>query len=302
MPLKANTPLFTFVMKPANSSQLLGKQLNPKIQFRLRTLMGEGRNNPRCAYWSFGTENNNGNNRRNSPHHRGKWSTKGCEVKGVYPAQRLFTAYEYVNCTCDRVAPVTVLMDVAPSFVVFEESGLQNIFSYVGLLSSILILSTTFVILTIIRGLRTNSNDIHRNIVFCLLLVQILFMIALKFRDGLIQREVRIVPRRFSFSFFSTFSFPHFVSITESCIIYLWSHTYAHKCTSPKTSLLRLRNFMPLVMLASIICDNNSFSLLFLLRMILFRIYIHSYTTVSLQNGCNFSALLLRLHLFVVVG
>lgn len=205
VPLKANSPLFTFAIKSATATSddaFLGKQLQPKIHFRFRALIAEGRNNPRCAYWTFE------NNRRASssassassstdaahsasPHHRGKWSTKGCEVKAVYPAQRLFAAYEYINCSCDRVAPIAVLMDVTLSPVAFEESLALSVVSYLGLISSIAVLLLTFFILSIIRGLRTNSNDIHKNIVICLLAVQLLFLIALKFRDPLIQREVR---------------------------------------------------------------------------------------------------------------
>lgn len=189
MPLKSNTPLFTFVMKAANSnaSQLLTKPLQPKIHFRLRTLMAEGRSNPRCAYWSFPDTSGHATDRRAA---RGRWSSKGCTVTGVYPTARLYTSYAYVNCSCDRVAPVTVLMDVAPSTIVLEESVAQSVASYVGLVSAIALLALTFTILTIIRGLRTNTNDIHRNIALCLLMAQLLFLIALKFRDELIQREV----------------------------------------------------------------------------------------------------------------
>lgn len=186
MPLKSNTPLFTFVMKPANSTQMLTKA-HPKLQFRFRVLMADGRSNPRCAYWAFPDHATD----KRSSHSRGRWSSKGCSVTAVYPAPRLFTAFDYVNCSCDRVAPVTVLMDVAPSLIVLEESGAQSVASYLGLVSAIALLAFTFAILTVIRGLRTNSNDIHRNIAFCLLAVQLLFLIGLKFRDELIQREVR---------------------------------------------------------------------------------------------------------------
>ena len=187
-----------------------------KINFRFRILVPKGRTNPRCVYWTFtpgsqpsvtpapiaattlasinGTTVIKSNaaivTSSSSYYPRGKWSAKGCEVKGVYPSQRLFSTYQYVNCSCDRMGPVTVLMDVTPAAVLFQEDQIQNLISYAGLVTSSLILMATFFILTAIRGLGTNSNAIHKNIVFCLFSVNLLFLVALKLRDELIQKEV----------------------------------------------------------------------------------------------------------------
>lgn len=119
MPTKANTPLYLIAIKPANGSKFLSKQIAPKLQFRLRTLIGEGRSNPQCAYWMFGSSSSTSNSRtpNSGAHMRGKWSSKGCEIKGLHPPQKYRFSYEYVNCSCDKVGAIGVIMDVAANEV-----------------------------------------------------------------------------------------------------------------------------------------------------------------------------------------
>lgn len=120
----------------SNTNYFLEKQLHPKINFRFKVLSSEGRTNPRCVYWTFAPSTATGslassasmissekvNNKTSSSvattgmtsssyNPRGKWSAKGCEVKGVYPSQRLFSTYQYINCSCDRIVPVTILSE-----------------------------------------------------------------------------------------------------------------------------------------------------------------------------------------------
>lgn len=101
-------------LKPANSSKYLSKSIMPKLHFRLRTLMREGRSSPQCAYWAFSS---NSNSRQKSSFTRGRWSSKGCEVKGFHPPQKYKSAYDYVNCSCDRAIGIAVLMDVTANEV-----------------------------------------------------------------------------------------------------------------------------------------------------------------------------------------
>lgn len=120
MPLKANTPILTLTMKAANSTRFLSKSLHPKLHFRFRTLEREGRSSPQCVYWSFPSSSSSSavvatsgavNNRK--LHSRGRWSSKGCELKGYYPAQKFRASYDYINCSCDRAFGMAVLMDIS---------------------------------------------------------------------------------------------------------------------------------------------------------------------------------------------
>jgi cadherin EGF LAG seven-pass G-type receptor 1 len=181
-PTRANSPVFLTVLRAANSSESIEKIL-PKVSYRFRILSSRGHSNPRCAYWAFDS--------KKSPTGRtkGKWSAKGCEIKAVYPTNRLISTFEYVNCTCDKIAPVAVLMDVTGPQALFQENAEQSLISYLGLTFATTVLLVALFILTVIMGRSTNSNDIHRNIVLCLLMTNVLFLVALKFKDELMQME-----------------------------------------------------------------------------------------------------------------
>ena len=184
VPTRANTPLFAVTVKAANGSNFLDK-VHPKINYRLRVTEPIGHNNPRCAYWIFEQKKTPSGSLK----WKGKWSAKGCELKATYPSNRLVSKYTYINCSCDRIAPVAVLMDVTGPQALFSESPQQSIVSYVGLTISCLILTSTLVILSLLRGPSTNSNDIHRNNVLCLLAAKLFYLIGLKFRNELVQAE-----------------------------------------------------------------------------------------------------------------
>ena len=181
-PTRANSPVFLTVLRATNSSESVEKA-QPKISYRFRVLNPRGHSNPRCAYWTFDSR------KSSSGRVKGKWSAKGCEFKGSYPTNRLISTYEYINCTCDKIAPVAVLMDVTGPQALFQENAQQSLISYLGLTFATTILLTALFILTVILGRSTNSNDIHRNIVLCLLMANLLFLVALKFKDELMQME-----------------------------------------------------------------------------------------------------------------
>jgi cadherin EGF LAG seven-pass G-type receptor 1 len=51
-------------------------------------------------------------------------------------------------------------------------------------------LLVALLILILIRGVETNSNSIHKNVVACVFLAELVFFIALKARKTLVQHEV----------------------------------------------------------------------------------------------------------------
>jgi len=62
--------------------------------------------------------------------------------------------------------------------------------SYSGVITSLVLLAITLFLLSVIRGLETNSNSIHRNLVLSLFLAELIFLIALRIRGILVQKEV----------------------------------------------------------------------------------------------------------------
>ena len=71
-----------------------------------------------------------------------------------------------------------------------SESLTQVVVSYSGAIVSLVLLAITLFLLSAIRGLETNSNTIHRNLVFSLFLAQLIFVIALRIRSNLVLKEV----------------------------------------------------------------------------------------------------------------
>ncbi len=72
-----------------------------------------------------------------------------------------------------------------------EPTLIEDIITYIGLVASVFFLFVAFVCLSLIRGQQqTNSNSIHRNFVVCLMLAQLLFLLALKLRGTIHHHEV----------------------------------------------------------------------------------------------------------------
>lgn len=72
-----------------------------------------------------------------------------------------------------------------------EPTLVEDVVTYIGLVATVFFLAVAFVCLSLIRGQQqTNSNSIHRNFVVCLLLVQLLFLLALKLRGTVHHHEV----------------------------------------------------------------------------------------------------------------
>ncbi|RWS15474.1 hypothetical protein B4U79_12965 [Dinothrombium tinctorium] len=186
-PLHTNTPVFIFNIKPANSSEFLDKIVNPKFLIQFETNEAERHTNPQCAYWTYNLASSG--RKPTISQSNGRWSTRGCELTGVFPSQKYRTSFKYINCTCDRISTFAALMDATASKIYLEESFILNLFSYICIVSSLLLLIFTMLLLSLIRGLQTNSNDIHRNIVFCMFATAVLFMISWKMRNSLIQQE-----------------------------------------------------------------------------------------------------------------
>lgn len=134
MPIKANTPIITLTMKSANSSKFLMKSLHPKLHFRFRTLAREGRSSPQCVYWAFPSSTSSvvatsGAINTRKMHSRGRWSSKGCELKGYFPQQKFRASYDYINCSCDRAFGMAVLMDISGdevSFFIFAKLYIKS--------------------------------------------------------------------------------------------------------------------------------------------------------------------------------
>ncbi|GFV09493.1 protocadherin-like wing polarity protein stan [Trichonephila clavipes] len=172
--LSANAPMITVVAKPANSSWTQKEPRHVRFKFKIHDV--QDHSSPQCAYWDY------------SQGSRGKWSTDGCVTLGVN-FMSVHGMQPYVNCSCSHLSTFGVLMDITDKEYFMEESTAQDVVSYLGIVISLLMLLAAFLIFCLLRGPQTNSNTIHKNLVACIFLAQLLFLIALKLRRPLVQRE-----------------------------------------------------------------------------------------------------------------
>ena len=116
----------------------------------------------------------------------GSWSGEGCTFIATEDALCHGNSCRIVTCQCDHLTSFAILMDVSS-----VELGLASVLkleyvTYAGLGLAILCLLIALVLFCCLRSLESNANSIHINLVFTLLLANILFGV------GINQTEPRI--------------------------------------------------------------------------------------------------------------
>jgi cadherin EGF LAG seven-pass G-type receptor 1 len=95
-----------------------------------------------------------------------------------------------INCTCTHVSSYAVLIDVIDPEDIPEPSLLVQITSLSAFVVSLPILFCVIIALALLRGLQTNSNTIHQNLVFCIFVAELLFFVAWQARRSLVENDV----------------------------------------------------------------------------------------------------------------
>ncbi|XP_063227767.1 protocadherin-like wing polarity protein stan [Bacillus rossius redtenbacheri] len=161
--------------------------------------------NPQCVYWS-------------TARGVGEWSRSGCQTDVPDDWQFSMTEPFLVNCTCNHLSIFAVLVDVIDIEYIPEPSMLEDVTTYTAFSFSLPLLFTTLLILTVIRGVETNSNSIHKNVTLCVFLAELLFFVALKARKTLTQHEFpcKMIAMCLHYSWLSAFSW----SLVDSVHLY----------------------------------------------------------------------------------
>lgn len=161
----------------------------PAIKYRIRVDYVNQRANPQCVHWK--PTGSGGGLIPGPAVAKGAWSREGCRTDFHDP---WFYDQEdfHVNCTCSSLGPVAVVMNKEEFITMAREPTLiEDVVTYIGLVASVVFLAVAFICLSLISGQQqTNSNSIHRNFVVCLLLAQLLFLLALKLRGTVQHHEV----------------------------------------------------------------------------------------------------------------
>ncbi|XP_050342751.1 protocadherin-like wing polarity protein stan [Nymphalis io] len=135
------------------------------------------RTNPQCVHWST---------LRGS----GEWSRVGCHTEIDYDWSPYSDEPLLINCTCNHLSTFAVLVDEVDIEFIPEPSLLESVTSYTGFSISLPLLVWTWVALCLMRGgAATVSNSIHKHLIFCVFMAELLYLIALKARTSLVQNE-----------------------------------------------------------------------------------------------------------------
>ncbi|KAJ4450280.1 hypothetical protein ANN_01700 [Periplaneta americana] len=134
------------------------------------------RSNPQCVHWS-------------TARGFGEWSRAGCQTEVSDDWHVSVTKPFLVNCTCNHLSTFAVLVDLVDMQYIPDPSLAEDIATYGGFCFALPMLLAALLILVLIRGVETNSNSIHKNVVACVFLAELVFFIALKARKTLVQHE-----------------------------------------------------------------------------------------------------------------
>ncbi|XP_046357027.2 adhesion G protein-coupled receptor L3-like [Haliotis rufescens] len=133
-------------------------QLSEPITFtmKLTQAVPEGVT-PKCSFWDIRQDNG-----------YGRWSQDGCRLAG--------TNNTHTTCKCDHLTNFAILMDVEGVEMHTVHKMLLEFITLVGCIISILCLFASWMTFTCFGSLQGERNSIHKNLVVCLWVAEILFI------------------------------------------------------------------------------------------------------------------------------
>uniref|UniRef100_A0A4W5NLX5 Cadherin EGF LAG seven-pass G-type receptor 1a n=1 Tax=Hucho hucho TaxID=62062 RepID=A0A4W5NLX5_9TELE len=157
-----NTPIVSTLVYSEGSP--LPSPLDPPITLEYTLLETEERTKPVCVFWNHSIAIGG----------TGGWSSKGCEL--------LNRNNTHISCHCNHMTSFAVLMDISK-----REHGdvlPLKIVTYTTVSASLVALFLTFILLALLRKLRSNLHSIHRNLVAALFFSELVFLIGINQTDN----------------------------------------------------------------------------------------------------------------------
>ncbi|XP_026094789.1 cadherin EGF LAG seven-pass G-type receptor 1-like [Carassius auratus] len=157
-----NTPVVSVVVHRDGEPLLTPLQRPITLNFRL--LETHERTKPVCVYWNHSIPVASG----------GAWSSKGCEL--------VFRNSTHISCQCNHLTSFAVLMDISK-----REHGdvlPLKVVTYTTVSASLVALLITFLLLAILRKLRSNLHSIHKNLVAAIFLSELIFLAGINQTDS----------------------------------------------------------------------------------------------------------------------
>ncbi|XP_056107101.1 cadherin EGF LAG seven-pass G-type receptor 1 [Rhinichthys klamathensis goyatoka] len=157
-----NTPVVSVVVH--RDGVALPTPLQRPITLNFRLLESHERTKPVCVYWNHSIPVSGG----------GGWSSKGCEL--------VFRNSTHISCQCNHMTSFAVLMDISK-----REHGdvlPLKVVTYTTVSASLVALLITFLLLAILRKLRSNLHSIHKNLVAAIFLSELIFLTGINQTDS----------------------------------------------------------------------------------------------------------------------
>ncbi|XP_041110820.1 cadherin EGF LAG seven-pass G-type receptor 1 isoform X2 [Polyodon spathula] len=157
-----NTPIVSTTVHSEGGT--LPTLLKEPITLYYNLLETEERTKPVCVFWNHSIPIGG----------TGGWSSKGCEL--------VFRNETHISCQCNHMTSFAVLMDISK-----REHGEVlplKIVTYTTVSVSLVALLVTFILLAIIRTLRSNLHSIHKNLVAALFFSELVFLIGINQTDN----------------------------------------------------------------------------------------------------------------------
>uniref|UniRef100_A0A672UUN8 Cadherin EGF LAG seven-pass G-type receptor 1 n=1 Tax=Strigops habroptila TaxID=2489341 RepID=A0A672UUN8_STRHB len=167
-----NTPVVSTAIH--SDGELPPNLVEKPIIVEYAMLETEERTKPVCVFWNHSITPPPRTALRNAffPHRvggSGAWSSRGCE---------LFSRNQsHIACQCNHITSFAVLMDISKREV--SDVLPLKIVTYTTVSISLVALLITFILLVLIRTLRSNLHSIHKNLVAALFFSELVFLIGI---------------------------------------------------------------------------------------------------------------------------
>ncbi|KAM8829797.1 cadherin EGF LAG seven-pass G-type receptor 3 isoform 2-T2 [Synchiropus picturatus] len=143
-----------------NNQTFVGGHLDQPILLEFKLLETANRSKPLCVQWNHSSQSEMG----------GCWTVRDCMV--------VYRNTSHVRCQCQRLGTFGVLMDSSQREQLEGDLETLALVTYSSLVVSMLALLLTVLVLSCLRGLKSNTRSIHSNTAAAMFLSELVYLIG----------------------------------------------------------------------------------------------------------------------------
>ncbi|XP_036388557.1 LOW QUALITY PROTEIN: cadherin EGF LAG seven-pass G-type receptor 3 [Megalops cyprinoides] len=154
-----NSPIIS--VSVYNNQSFLEGVLESPLLLEFRLLQTTNRSKPLCVQWNYSSPLEVG----------GCWTVRDCSV--------VYRNTTHVRCQCQRLGTFGVLMDSSQREQLEGDLETLAVVTYSSLSVSLLALLLTVIVLSCLRGLKSNTRSIHSNMAAAIFLSELVFLLGI---------------------------------------------------------------------------------------------------------------------------